>query len=113
MLIWRNFLSESINSLFFSGASHKLALLEGHKFEFLSGGEDGLMIHIDIRQPKPNELAIQRSEKNERPVPIYRYIFKYYKFQPTLEFFEIRNKIPFLIAWKINHLYETPILREI
>lgn len=52
-------------------ASHKLALLEGHKFEFLSGGEDGLMIHIDIRQPKPNELAIQRSEKNERPVPIY------------------------------------------
>ena len=106
MVIWRIF-------LFILGASHKLALLEGLKFEFISGGEDGLMIHIDIRQPKPNELAIQRSEKNERPVPIYRYIFKYYKFQPTLEFFEIRNKIPFLIAWKINHLYETPILREI
>ena len=73
MVIWRIF-------LFILGASHKLALLEGLKFEFISGGEDGLMIHIDIRQPKPNELAIQKSEKNERPVPIYRY---YYNIQPT------------------------------
>ena len=88
----------NFNFLFFSGASHKLALLEGLKFEFLSGGEDGLMIHIDIRQPKPNELAIQRSEKNERPVPIYRYIRmyirKYYKIQPTYEFFAIRSHSP-------------------
>ena len=42
------------------GPAHKLALFNGKPHEFLSGGEDGLMIHIDVRQPKPNKLVIQK-----------------------------------------------------
>ena len=43
--------------LCFQGPAHKLALFNGKPHEFLSGGEDGLIIHIDVRQPKPTKLG--------------------------------------------------------
>jgi WD repeat-containing protein 42A len=53
------------------GAAHKLALLSHCPHEFISGGEDGLIIDVDVRQPKPNKLLIQKEA--DRAVPIYRY----------------------------------------
>ena len=43
------------------GAAHKLALLNGKPHEFISGGEDGLIIGIDVRQPQPNKLLVSNN----------------------------------------------------
>lgn len=52
------------------GPSHKLTLLPSQPHTLLSGGEDGAVIHIDVREPKPGrKLLVQK--KNEKMVPIY------------------------------------------
>ena len=35
------------------GASHKLALLNGKPHEFISGGEDAMIMGLDVRQSEP------------------------------------------------------------
>ncbi len=52
------------------GAAHKIALLSQRRHEFISGGEDGLIMALDVRQPKPNKLLTQKSE-NDITVSIY------------------------------------------
>lgn len=51
------------------GASHKIALVTNKPHEFISGGEDGLIIEVDVRQPKPNKLLVQKEDG--KLVPIY------------------------------------------
>lgn len=51
------------------GAAHKLALLNGRPHEFISGGEDGLIMALDVRQPTPNKLLTQK--ENDMTVRIY------------------------------------------
>ena len=41
------------------GAAHKLALLNGRPHEFISGGEDGLIMGLDVRQSTPDKLLVQ------------------------------------------------------
>jgi WD repeat-containing protein 42A len=42
-----------------SRAAHKLALLENCPHTFISAGEDGLVIEVDLRQPKPTTLLVK------------------------------------------------------
>ena len=41
------------------GAAHKLALLNGRPHEFISGGEDGLIMGLDVRNSEPDKLIVQ------------------------------------------------------
>lgn len=51
------------------GASHKLALLNSCPHEFISGGEDGLIMALDVRQQEPIKLLTQK--ENNMLVRIY------------------------------------------
>lgn len=51
------------------GAAHKLALLNGRPHEFISGGEDGLIMGLDVRQSTPDKLLVQ--EEDGSKVRIY------------------------------------------
>ena len=41
-----------------SRAAHKLALLDSCPHTFISAGEDGLIILVDLREPKPTNLLV-------------------------------------------------------
>jgi len=44
------------------GAAHKLALLNGKPHEFISGGEDGLIMGLDVRSSEPDKLIVQEED---------------------------------------------------
>ena len=48
------------------GAAHKLALLNGKPHEFISGGEDGLIMRLDVRSSEPDNLIVQVHTVNPR-----------------------------------------------
>ena len=51
------------------GPAHKLALLTGRPHELISGGEDGVIMTLDVRESKPSKLCKQM--ENESTVRIY------------------------------------------
>uniref|UniRef100_A0A336LQG4 CSON011083 protein n=1 Tax=Culicoides sonorensis TaxID=179676 RepID=A0A336LQG4_CULSO len=47
-----------------SGAVHRVAVGQSHPCDVLTAGEDGLVISIDMREPKTKRLVIVKNEKN-------------------------------------------------
>jgi len=52
------------------GPAHKMTLLPDSPYIVLSAGEDGQVLSIDIREPKPDKILLLRNEKDKK-VPIY------------------------------------------
>ena len=57
------------------GPANKLSLLPESPHSFLTGGEDGVVYCIDVRESKPTKLLVQRKDdgsggRDERKVPI-------------------------------------------
>lgn len=52
------------------GPAHKMTLLPDSPYIVLSAGEDGQVLSMDIREPKPDKILLLRNEK-EKKVPIY------------------------------------------
>ena len=42
------------------GPVNKAALIGDSPHCFLTGGEDGVVFHIDVREPRPNKILIQK-----------------------------------------------------
>lgn len=42
------------------GPVNKAALIGDSPHCFLTGGEDGVVFHIDVREPRPNKLLVQK-----------------------------------------------------
>lgn len=54
------------------GPVNKAALIGDSPHCFLTGGEDGVVFHIDVREPRPNKLLVQKDGENKaRKVAIY------------------------------------------
>ena len=42
------------------GPVNKAALIGESPHCFLTGGEDGVVFHVDVREPRPNKLLVQK-----------------------------------------------------
>jgi len=52
------------------GPAHKMSLLPDCPYVVLSAGEDGKVLSVDIREPKPDRILLLKNEKDKK-VPIY------------------------------------------
>ena len=59
------------------GAAHKLALLNGRPHEFISGGEDGLIMGLDVRNSEPDKLIVQVSTSIFEPSRLSLYVLAF------------------------------------